>query len=339
MDATIRKSILGFFNPEEQMQLAIAPVQGDASTRRYYRIRQPGKSLIACYDPLLQETPGLGSYPFLVLHDIFAAHNLPVPEVIAVDAEKGILLLEDCGTTQLQDIAEEGSNPETVAELYRTVIDTLAQIQSITGNPGDLPFNLAFDREKLMFEFDFFIEHALLDYFTASFDSRAAGLVRSEFEIISAILVQPDRFVLNHRDFHSRNIMVCEGKPVIIDFQDARMGLPQYDAVSLLRDSYVTLDLALVYELKTRHYTALSEIGVAAMSLDEYLYLFDLMAFQRNIKAIGTFCYQSSVLKKKSYDQSIAPTLAYLADYIGGRDELKKVGRLLMPIIEARHNR
>lgn len=87
--------------------------------------------------------------------------------------------------------------------------------------------------------------------------------LRREFEAITETLVQPEHFVLNHRDFHSRNIMIRNGKPVLIDFQDARMGLPQYDAVSLIRDSYTDLDNELAEELKTRHYRQL-KIGASS---------------------------------------------------------------------------
>lgn len=112
------------------------------------------------------------------------------------------------------------------------------------------------------------------------------------------------------------------------------MGLPQYDAVSLIRDSYVVLDPSLADELKTRHFRTLQEHDTLSMSLDEYLYLFDLMAFQRNVKALGTFCYQTMVLRKTPYEASITPTLAYLSDYIVSRRELKKAGMLLQPILE-----
>ncbi|MEE9903892.1 aminoglycoside phosphotransferase family protein [Chlorobium sp.] len=338
MDVTIEENIRSFFKPEERLQLAITPVQGDASTRRYYRILRQEGSMIACHDPLLKECAGISEYPFLVMHDLLAAHNLPVPAVLAVDARKSLLLLEDCGTIQLQDLADV-SGREAVADLYRDIIDALVRIQSITGEAGKVPFNLAFDREKLMLEFDFFIEHALLNYFSGSFDRNDASLLRIEFESITDILVKPEQFVLNHRDFHSRNIMIRDGRPVIIDFQDARMGLAQYDAVSLIRDSYVTLDRVLSEELKTLHYRALADRNCITTSFDEYLYLFDLMAFQRNIKAIGTFCYQTAVLNKTQYEHSIAPTLAYLPDYIAQRAELKKAGKLLMPLIDARQIR
>lgn len=324
--------IRGFYSPEDRNQLHITPIQGDASTRRYYRVSGPKGSAIACCDPLLRET-NPDDYPFLIVYDLLRRNDLPVPEVIAVNAGEGLLLIEDCGTVQLQDlVAMDGER--LAADIYREVIDTLAGIQSITGDPRRLPFRLSFDREKLMFEFDFFIEHALLGYFGADFDSSKAGELRREFESITEILVQPEHFVLNHRDFHSRNIMIRNGTPVIIDFQDARMGLPQYDAVSLIRDSYVVLEQSLADELKTRHFLTLQERNAVTMSLDEYLHLFDLMAFQRNVKALGTFCYQTAVLGKTQYEASIAPTLAYLSDYIASRRELKNAGALLLPLIE-----
>ena len=327
----IEENIRYLFRPEDGNRLHISPIQGDASTRQYYRVSGSGGTAIACHDPLLHGADP-HDYPFLVMHRILSEHGLPVPQLLAVSERKGLLLLEDCGTVQLQDLADSG-NP-SVADLYREIIDMLAKLQSITGKRGKPPFSLSFDREKLMFEFDFFIEHALLNYFAAHAGGIDEGSLRLEFERITGILVQPEHFVLNHRDFHSRNIMIRNGKPVIIDFQDARMGLPQYDAVSLIRDSYVTLEKPLAEELKQRHYRTLDDRGTATMSYDEYLYLFDLMAFQRNIKALGTFCYQTAVLRKPGYEQSIAPTIAYLSDYIESRTELKKAGKLLQPVIE-----
>ena len=121
---------------------------------------------------------------------------------------------------------------------------------------------------------------------------------------------------------------------MIIDFQDARMGLPQYDAVSLIRDSYVKLSPSLTEELKEYHYNALYNHELTTMSLEEYLFYFDIMAFQRNIKAIGTFCFQTRIKKNNAFEHSIAPTLAYIPDYIEARTELKAAGEILRPLLD-----
>ncbi len=329
---TIEENISAFFKSCCGHPLSITKIQGDASSRQYFRIIGITDTFVACYDPVFEASTAY-TYPFLVMHALLSRHDIPVPAVKAIDSEKGLLLLEDCGELLLQNLFESQKN-QTTRVLYREIIDILIQLQTIGGEKSTPPFSRSFDTEKLMFEFDFFIEHGLLDYFASSFDQQLIGTLRREFETIAELLVKPRHFVLNHRDFHSRNILVYKDKPVIIDFQDARMGLPQYDAVSLIKDSYIKLDPLLTEELKAHHYNALRSHELSTMSFDEYLFYFDLMAFQRNIKAIGTFCYQTRVKKTNAFENSIAPTLAYLPDYIEARTELKAAGEILRPLLD-----
>jgi hypothetical protein len=330
---TIQKNIADVFTACCSKPLSITKIQGDASSRQYFRVTGTNGSSVACYDPALNSS-SLDSYPFLVLHSLLARHALPVPAIMAISAEKNILLLEDCGDLLLQNVFNS-SIEHTLPDRYREIIDILVQLQAISGHNNQIPFSISFDKNKLMFEFDFFIQYGLLDYFAPAFDAQVVGRLRYEFEAIAELLVKPQHFVLNHRDFHSRNILIHQNKPVIIDFQDARMGLPQYDAVSLIKDSYVQLTPSLTDELKAYHYIALCDNELTAMSFDEYLFYFDIMAFQRNIKAIGTFCYQTRIGKSGAFEHSIAPTLAYLPDYIEARNELKKAGVLLQTIFES----
>lgn len=329
---TIQNNIAALFNACCSKPLSITKIQGDASTRQYFRVNGTNGSSVACYDATL--TPSSAStHPFLILHNLFSRHRLPVPAIMAMNAEQSIMLLEDCGDLLLQDLVNP-STEQTIPDLYKEIIDILIQIQAISGEHNTIPFSISFDREKLMFEFDFFIQHGLLDYFAPVFDPQLAGRLRTEFETIAELLVKPEHFVLNHRDFHSRNILLHHNKPLIIDFQDARMGLPQYDAVSLLKDSYVQLPPSLTDELKRYHYNALYSNRLTCMSFDEYLFYFDISAFQRNIKAIGTFCYQTRIRKSNAFEHSIAPTLSYIPEYIAARNELKTAGKLLTTLLD-----
>jgi hypothetical protein len=318
------------FPADERDSIEIVRIKGDASNRQYFRVFLPTGTRIACIDPAFRGTAP-GDYSFLTVGTLLAENGIRVPEVLAIDSPNGLLLLEDCGDRMLQDEVEF-LDPESLAARYREVIDILVRIQSIAPNDST-PFSLSFDHEKLMFEFDFFILHALRGVFSGVLDNGDLISLRREFETISDLLVRPGHFVLNHRDFHSRNIMLFGEEPVVIDFQDARLGLPQYDAVSLLRDSYVTLDPAMVDSLKEYHFSELEKRGKISMGFDEYLRYFDLMAFQRNVKALGTFCYQISVAGNRSFERSIAPTVAFLPDYIGTRPELSNAGKLLEPLI------
>jgi aminoglycoside/choline kinase family phosphotransferase len=323
----IQKNIAALFTTCCSNPLSITKIQGDASSRQYFRVTGTNGSAVACYDSTLNIS-SVDTYSFLL-----SRHALPVPAIIAIDAGNSLLLLEDCGDLLLQNIVDS-STQQTIPNLYRGIIDIMVQLQALRGDHNTIPFSLCFDQEKLMFEFDFFIQYGLLDYFAPTFDKQMIGRLRNEFTIIAELLVKPQHFVLNHRDFHSRNILISQNRPVIIDFQDARMGLPQYDAVSLIKDSYIKLSPLLTDELKAYHYHALSASGLTSMSFDEYLYYFDIMAFQRNIKAIGTFCYQTRIKKSNAFEHSIAPTLSYIREYIEARSELKTAGKLLESLLD-----
>ena len=70
------------------------------------------------------------------------------------------------------------------------------------------------------------------------------------------------------------------------------------------------------------------------MDYDAFLYLFDIMAFQRNIKAIGTFTYQAGKLHREQYEQYVRPTFYYLLDYVERREELDSAYDIITQYIE-----
>ena len=116
--------------------------------------------------------------------------------------------------------------------------------------------------------------------------------------------------MLCHRDYHSRNLMLHDGRLYLIDFQDARLGPDTYDLVSLLRDSYVDLDRPRGRRAD-RVFSGAQE-GVTAPTSAEFRRRFDLMALQRNLKALGTFGYQTTTRGNTVYIQYIPRTLRYV---------------------------
>ena len=304
---------------------AVEPLAGDASTRRYWRVRAGERTCVLCRDPGFINGPEAG-YPFLVVHNLLK-DTVPVPEILAMDSGPGLFLLQDLGDDLLEYLCPL-SGEQAVRRLYQSSIENLFSIQMIRGK-GSVPFSLSFDVEKLMFEFDFFIEHALDGYFRAGLAAHDREELRSAFLDIADALYRPGLFVLNHRDYHSRNLIVFNDIPYVIDFQDARMGLPQYDAVSLLRDSYLTLPDEIFEYLKNYYYEGGKEMDIHSMGRDEFNYYFDLMAFQRNVKALGTFGYQVSAKGNARYERYIRPTADYLGDYAERQDKLGRAWRVL----------
>jgi len=125
-------------------------------------------------------------------------------------------------------------------------------------------------------------------------------------------ILSNQRQYLNHRDYHSRNIMVKDGDLRFLDFQDARMGPCQYDLSSLLRDSYIVLDNKLVDDLIEYYISQKEMIEGESIDRNEFRRIFDYMSVQRNLKAVGTFAYQKMAKGSDRYLEHIPPTLNYV---------------------------
>ena len=165
--------------------------------------------------------------------------------------------------------------------------------------------SIAFDVEKLTWELEFFVKHYLLAYKGVAASDSERDALRDEWSAIVQELAG-DRRVLCHRDYHSRNLMWNDGSLYIIDFQDARMGPDTYDLASLLRDSYVDLTAQQVDELIAFFLALTGGTGGEA----EFRRRFDLMALQRNLKALGTFGYMTTSRNNTVYIQYIPRTVA-----------------------------
>jgi hypothetical protein len=243
----------------------------------------------------------------------------------------GVLALQDLGDVTLQ--AHLGAaSPAEHAALYRQAVALIATLQKRgeqLASPDYLPYGISFDVEKLTWELEFFTKHFLEAYrgVTLADDQRTA--LREEFAAIVQELAAEPR-VLCHRDYHSRNLMLHESQLYIIDFQDARMGPDTYDLVSLLRDSYVDLPEQTVDELLA-YFLALK--GVSGQD-PNFRRRFDLMALQRNLKALGTFGYQTTARRNPVYIQYIPRTLRYVRDNLDKNSRFDRLRELLATYVE-----
>src|SRR6478735_2337815 len=288
--------------------LKVMPLTGDASDRRYYRVllKDSKPIVLALHAGPIE----YASMPFVAVAKLFGEVPLPVPRILHHSDPLGILGLEDLGDVTLQ--AHLGAaTPQEHAALYRDAVGFLARLQQ---RGHDLqsdaypPYGIAFDVEKLTWELEFFVRQYLLAYKGLTPSDAERDALKAEWAAIVEELAGEPR-VLCHRDYHSRNLMWNADSLYIIDFQDARMGPDTYDLASLLRDSYVDITDRDLDEL-IAYFLALSgrESDGAA---DEFRRRFDLMALQRNLKALGTFGYQTATRRNPVYIQYIPRTLRY----------------------------
>jgi aminoglycoside/choline kinase family phosphotransferase len=157
-------------------------------------------------------------------------------------------------------------------------------------------------------------------------ETETAGLAQTLDVLVAEALRQPRVFV--HRDYHSRNLMVCDGgehgpNPGILDFQDAVFGPVTYDLVSLLRDSYVAWPLERVHAWVRRYrdVAARSGLNVGANEV-EFLRWFDLMGVQRQLKVLGIFARLYHRDGKSGYLKDLPRTLSYVRQVIKNYPDL-----------------
>jgi len=291
---------------------AVVPLTGDASDRKYFRVllKNGGSCVLALHAGPID----VNTMPFVSVARLMRAIPLPVPSVLHHSNELGVLGLDDLGDVTLQ--AHLGAaSPGEHAALYRQAVAFIAMMQqrgaALAGDEYP-PYGLAFDVEKLTWELEFFVKHYLIACRGASLDEAARDAFRDEWSGIVEELAGEPR-VLCHRDYHSRNLMLHSQSLFIIDFQDARMGPDTYDLASLLRDSYVDLPAFQVDGL-IAYFRELTRGTKAARADDdaEFRRRFDLMALQRNLKALGTFGYQTTARGNTVYMQYIPRKLSYV---------------------------
>ena len=280
---------------------SVTKLIGDASMRQYFRYTSNSREsfILAAYP----EPFDPDNFSYSQIYELLRNISIPVPEILKLDGPLGIVLQEDLGNVTLQKWLMRATTAQR-RDKFRQAIDYIVTMQR-AGSPLIAPHyqaaSLAFDRDKLLWEFGFFRKHYLQNYRRLAEDN-FPGL-DGEFRRISEELAALPRF-LCHRDFHVRNLMVHGDQLYSIDFQDARWGPATYDLVSLLKDS---CDLPTQeVEDYLNYYLDRSELQPSSQQFRRH---FHLMAVQRLSKALGTFGYQVFVRENFLYEQYMAGSL------------------------------
>ena len=290
-------------------------LEGDASDRSYFRIslknkidRKIPQSLIVMQ---LKEPFHEQETDFTRILKFLRKLGLPAPELFYYDVSRGLLFLEDCGIMTLEDQVK--NFPQNKAKLYRQAVSLLFDMQTQATraiDPTCPAYHLKFDVEKLIWEFNFMLDNYVDKFCRSPLESFARKELNEAFMPLCESLAAEELY-FTHRDYHSRNLMFNEDHLILIDFQDARMGPCQYDLVSLLKDSYMQIDDALVQELIDFYIQLKEKAEGRKVDREKFNQIFDVMSIQRNLKAIGTFAYQSVNNNNNRYMVYISPTLNY----------------------------
>jgi aminoglycoside/choline kinase family phosphotransferase len=290
------------------------PLPGDASTRRYIRLRLNGRAALLMDQPQSAETPAApaGASPrerralgynavarlagadcarFVAVAKYLRSKGLSAPEIYADAAAQGFVLIEDLGDDLFADALARGADE---GALYAAAAEVLAKLHADAA-PGVLPPDKhlhAYDETALLAEVDLLTEW----FFPVALGRKASedetGKHRELWrQALAPHLRAPPVFV--HRDYHAQNLLWLPERSGVarvglIDFQDAVAGAKAYDLVSLIEDARRDVPPALGESAAAHYLKAMRE---QSTPLDTIAFAEEMAVFaaQRNAKIVGIF--------------------------------------------------
>jgi hypothetical protein len=336
----IRRS--GFPTPIRRVER----LKGDASNRTYSRIWLAPDSVPATLILMTLAEPEafkrseeaaspadapISELPFVNLQRYFSARGLGVPTLHHYDAERGRLVLEDLGDLTLWEAVADAP-PSRIEDLYRRAVDELVMLQvpdPDADSSSCVALGRRFDPALLRWELDHFLEYGIEARNGQAVAATPRAAIARIFERIAAELASVPTLLV-HRDYHSRNLMISDGRIRVIDFQDALVGPCTYDLASLLRDSYVVLDEALIDRLVAYYLNAAPGPFRDAAAFRRW---FDVTSVQRNLKAAGRFIYIEKVKGRPTHLPYVAPTLRSVRRNLDKYPDLAELRTLLAPLV------
>ena len=261
----------------------IDAIPGDASFRRYFRLRRPsGEGAVLMHAPPPHEDPE----PFLNVAGWLTEHGMRAPDILAADAQRGWVLLEDFGNDRMRDWLDE--NPDGEWAAYEGAIEALVELHKKPAGPFP-----AYDMETYLRE-----ARLLTEWYAPAMGLSVdeAGYEDAWQQVLAPVISRQAPGVTVLRDYHAENIMLLgdprEGAPQgLIDFQDALVGHPAYDLVSLLQDARRDVDRGFADQMLEYYRESRHRLGDPTMFTkeDDFIADFATLAAQRNAKIVGIF--------------------------------------------------
>lgn len=300
----------------------------DADFRRYFRATFSDGHTVVCMDAPPDK---MSVAPYLKVQKLF--HMVNVPQVLHVDETQGFMVLNDLGSTTFLTAMTQEKNEAAHKALLLEAVGELIELQ-LASRSGVLP---EYDREVMLREINLFPEWFVAKELGRELNFKQRRLWQQTVDtLLPPLLAQPKVYV--HRDYIVRNLMLQEGRPGVLDFQDALYGPISYDLVSLLRDAFIGWDEEFVLDLVIRYWEQARAAGLPVPpEFDEFYRWFEWMGVQRHLKVAGIFArlyhrdgkdkYRPEIPRFLNYlrrvsrrYQDLAPLYALLVDLVGDEE-------------------
>jgi len=253
----------------------ILPLAGDASFRRYFRVVRNGETAVLMDAPPEHEDVG----PFLTVAGHLLDRGLSPPRPLAVDRERGLLLLEDFGDDRVGPLILR--EPERERSLYEAAVDILARLARQPAPPDLKPYDEAAMEREVLLVTEWYAPALSLE---VDEEGWLPAWRATWHDIVRLVERDP---ILVLRDYHADNLMVIPGRSDLglLDFQDALAGHPAYDLVSLLQGSGR-------YDVSPELEDSMIERYCVAANVtdrDVFRAHYEILGAQRNSKILGIF--------------------------------------------------
>ncbi len=289
--------------------LAMQPLFGDGSTRRFFRITRNERPYGIAVVPGGDKARDLAeARSALVIGRHLHRAGVPVPAILAADEQSGLIIFEDLGDCRLHDLLRR-DRPRALA-CYPEIIRRLVRMQV----DGMIDFSRRWCYDTEEYDEQVMVERESLYFLDACWQNTLAGetvpALTDEFRRLARQAAENFELLFLHRDFQSRNIMVTDERVCFIDFQAGRLGPPGYDLASLLIDPYAALPDRLQQELLEYYLQEAAQTDI--IDPRKLRRSYPLLAVQRNLQIIGAFAYLAGVRGKPFFRSYLLPALIAL---------------------------
>lgn len=274
----------------ESHNLSFEGLLQDGSTRKYIRVydqtHQQSYILMLLKDDDAEKLRQ-GEYDWLTIAKFFEKEGIPYPKVIKELPDYEAIILTDLGSVDLaRQIASKPSIIDCMS-YFEQAFHIISKFLQFKPSTRDIWSMRAFTPQKFTQELEFFLTYFIQKTLNKTLSEHDLHLFRTQAESLSDYLASLSIYFV-HRDFHSRNLMINDRKVWVLDFQDARLGPPAYDLVSLCFDSYINCEMHERFRLFDFALATL-ERNCPHKIIDQINATWPAMLLQRQLKALGSF--------------------------------------------------
>ena len=280
------------------MKYKILPIVGDASFRQFYRLIVKKKSKIVIF---AEKEKYKNLIVYLAINKFLRRNKIFSPKLYSHNYKKGIIVIEDFGDLSFYKILLKNKNKLPV---YKKLIDLLIKIQKIKTETKIKTINhKSYVVKKYSDKYLFQESNLFFDWYLPLIlnKKKAINIKIKSKKILSKIYKKLNfsNSCFVHRDYHAQNLMKVGKEIGVIDSQDALIGNPAYDLVSLIDDVRIITS----EKLKKQIYNYYLKKSSKVKKIDTHNFLedFNILSVQRSLKIIGIFARLYKRDKKKKY--------------------------------------